>query len=134
MWLFLLGIQGGFRGVIIPPSYFLYVYFYWFLFFIPRWNSNHRQQHTVKLEENILYNEIIYFHISLHPIQGYKLPSCNIEGAIQSFLLNTHFQKSNKLSLTNTYTFKLIRWRGSSLVATRFLKQESRVSKPAVSE
>ena len=90
----------------------------------------------IRLEENILYNEIIYFHISLHPIQGYKLPSYIFEGAIRSFLLKTHFQKSNKLSLTNTYilNFKLIRWRGSSLVATRFLRQKSRVSKPAVSE
>ena len=48
------------------------------------------------------------FHISLHPIQGYKLLTYIIKGAIQ-FSLKTHFQQSDKLSLTNTYTFKLIR-------------------------
>ena len=41
---------------------------------------------------------LLCFHISLHPIQGYELPSYNIylkeTFLIQSFLFKTHFSKN----------------------------------------
>ena len=101
-------------------------------FLIPLQNINHRQQHIAKLEENILHDYFLCFHISLHPIQGYKLLSYNI--FLKEHFSNSIFSFENSFLKNRINYCSNFRWRGSSLVATRFLKQESRVSKPAVSE
>ena len=80
----MLGIQGGLRGVpqIISCTFNFTGFFSNFTVRTEITDNN-----TAKLGENILHDYFLCFHISLHPIQGYKLLSYNI-------FLKEHFSNS----------------------------------------
>ena len=128
MVIWLLGIQGGLRGV--PQIISCTVNFTGFFSnFTVR--TEITDNNTAKLGENILHDHFLCFHISLHPIQGHKLPSYNLIFWRMPFVIHSFFfclKKSNKLIISHKSLCILQPFFLQSLsrILTGFVRKEKR--------